>query len=398
MQTTGFAVLSGFNLRAVVAACRSFERAGAKYAVVARGDADPILRTRYGARTGAWIHPQRLDIPELLRALGLVRAKLAVDRLVLLPTAEYSNRFFLKHREVFEREAATVLPLPALDTYLAISEKKRFAALCSAQGIAVPGEFAGGVPWRYPFAAKPRTEFAPDGKRCYPYLIHDDAGRDNFLRQERARDFYFQEFIGGGSYYLLFYFFRDGRVVQSCQRNGAQQPGGKSIVFAWAEAFPEPALQAQFVALFRDLGFHGAAMVELKGRPGALRMIEANPRVWGPMQLVQDSGLDLIGCYAEEYAGIPCRRPRPRRRSYFWLGGFAQTHAAGGKTVWFEGGRRALCAALLGANAHDVYLRADSVRLFAHELRTAWRDTRPCRIPAPATRPVPAAARKDSAA
>ena len=398
MQTTGFVVLSGFNLRAVLAICRSFERSGAAYAVLARGDDDPILRTRYRRRVAAWIHPVRLDIPELLQAFGRARVKLGVDRLVLLPTAEYSNRLFLEHRARLEGEAATFLPLPDCDTYLAVSEKKRFSELCSARGIAIPREFPPGVPERFPFAAKPSAEFAADGKRCYPYLVHDDAGRRAFLQRERAGDYYFQEFVGGRSYYLLFYFFRDGRVVSHCQRNGAQQPGGKSIVFAWTEPFPQPELQAQFATLFRDLGFHGLVMVELKGEPGGFRMIEANPRVWGPMQLAQDAGVDLIACYAEEYAQMRRAAPHPRRRPYLWLGGFVQTRTAGASDVWFAGGRRALWRDLARLPVHDIFLRPDSAGLFAHEILGSLRTLRPGHTPVlmPSALPVPD--RKDPAA
>jgi hypothetical protein len=392
MQKTAFGIISGYNGRAVLAACRSLQARGAQFGIVARGAGDAIRQSRYRARIGAEIHSQDLELEALTESLARLRTALGAGRLVVLPTAEYLNRFLLTHRAHLEREAGCVLPLPSFDVYRTVSDKQQFAALCAANGLALPAEFPGESLPVFPFAAKPRAEFSDAGKRCYPYLIHDRREYAAFRNAELLQDYYMQEYVHGRSYYLLFYFFQDGRYRAFCQRNGAQQPGGKSVVFAWSEPFPEPALQERYGRVLRELGFRGLVMVELKGSAGNYRMIEANPRLWGPLQLARDSGNDLIACYAEEYAGIPHPAPRPRRRPYLWFNGIVQTVYARERLNWFAGGRRAFWRALPQLPFHDVYLRPDSVGVFGRELAGVMR-------PQPgAARPNAATAMKDRAA
>ncbi len=386
MQKTAFGVISGYNGRAVLSACRTLQARGALFGIVARGTGDAIHRTRYRTQVGAEIHSQDLDLESLTAALVSVRVKLAADRLVVLPSAEYLNRFLLTHRTHLEREAGCVLPLPSFDVYRQVSDKKRFAAHCTAKGLAVPAEYSGESPPSFPFAAKPRAEFSDVGQRCYPYLIHNRREYDAFRNAERLQDYYIQEYVHGRSYYLLFYFYQDGRYESFCQRNGAQQPGGKSIVFAWSEPFPEPALQERYALMLRDLGFQGLVMVELKGSAGRYRMIEANPRLWGPMQLTRDSGNDLVACYAAEFAGIPRPRVHSRRRPYLWFNGILQTMHDGERLNWFAGGRRALWQALPRLPFHDVYLRPDSAQVFGRELTDAFRPRPAQSVPAAAAR------------
>jgi hypothetical protein len=209
------------------------------------------------------------------------------------------------------------------------------------------------------------------------------------VNEQNLGDYYFQEYIGGKSYYLLFYFYADGRYEHRCQRNGAQQPGGKSIVFAWEETFPHPELVQRFVALFRRLAFRGLVMVELKGDSERYCMIEANPRLWGPIQLVLDSGSNLIACYADEYeAALPLRPRKPSHgRPYLWLSGLVSGVSSGDGLTWFEGGRSAMLRKALWLPLHEVWLRPDAARVFAREAAECYRQL--------ATRPQPSSTRRD---
>jgi hypothetical protein len=112
---TEFVLLSGYNPRAVIAACRALTSAAAPFSIIARGAEDSIRLTRYRDRVEAEVHASELDLAELCNALAQVRAKSRADRLVLLPTAEGLNRFALRNREAIERAANCLLPyLPPL--------------------------------------------------------------------------------------------------------------------------------------------------------------------------------------------------------------------------------------------------------------------------------------------
>ena len=42
--------------------------------------------------------------------------------------------------------------------------------------------------------------------------------------------------------------------------------------------------------LIKSLNFHGLIMIDLKKHNNNYFLIEANPRLWGPSQLILDSG------------------------------------------------------------------------------------------------------------
>ena len=47
-----------------------------------------------------------------------------------------------------------------------------------------------------------------------------------------------------------------------------------------------------------QIGYYGLIMIEVKIQDGEYYMIEANPRLWGPSQLILDAGMDLFHRFA----------------------------------------------------------------------------------------------------
>ncbi len=360
-----FVIVSGFNDRAVLAACRALTRASLPFAVVSRGEGDPIELTRYRDRICARIS-WKLELGELTGALRCVRERLGVDRLVLLPSSEYLNRFALEHREILQGELNCDLPLPASDVYLRVSDKQSFSALCREYGIESPAEIQNPDNASLPFVAKPRSEVTPDGRSMKPVLLFNADDYAEFRSSPDRQHYYLQSYVGGKSYYLLFNFLRDGGYRLLVQRNGAQQPGGRSMLFAWPAQFPAAKLVGRYVEMFSKLGFVGLVMVEVKEQAGRYFMIEANPRLWGPLQMVVDVDPTFFEAYLCDALGrqIPHSLPRTRPRSYLWTGGIVETIRAGERIAWLEGGRRRLIGELLLARLRDVYLRSDSIQAF----------------------------------
>lgn len=318
--------LSGYNQRAVVALCRDAAARGLPLYLAANGAADPILRTAHAERVLVTRDTPTLTLEALLGWLHTLRERHGHARVMLAPSSEFFNRFVLRHRAALET-AGAVIPLVDEALYARISDKHSFGAMCQAHGLDVPEELAQ-PPADYPFVAKPLRYAGADGRQLKPHLILGPAERARFEREERAGDFYFQVFAEGRSLYLLAHLGRDGRTLSMSQENLLQQRDGGSIILARRSDFHHTPEAGRYLAMLRAEGFHGLIMVELRQDTvtGRCVMIEANPRMWGPMQFALDNRLDLFGGLWRDAFGTepppPPEAPAPGGGAYyFWSGG-----------------------------------------------------------------------------
>lgn len=368
----GLLVLSGYNIRAVVALCRWASGAGLPLHIIARSPDDPIYRTDYAGCVFVERTSPALDAAETCAWIRRLREQHGHDAVVIAPSTEYFNRFLLQHRADIE-PAGGIIPLVDAPLYEQVSDKHAFAALCAAHGIAVPAEYDD-MPDRLPFVAKPRHYGAATSGQIKPYLVFTPTDRERFLaREDRAR-FFFQEFVEGESIYLLAHVSRNGTVTACAQENLIQQARGGSMVLARPHAFHRDPEAAPYLALLQGIGFHGLIMIEVRccDRTGRAVMIEANPRMWGPIQFTLDQGVDLFTPLLADH-GVVLPAPQPDapetpRPYYFWSGGLSREH----KPYTFHSyspGRFVDEYAEIATS--DLFLRDDSRRLHAHELTLA---------------------------
>lgn len=370
-----FLIFSGSNTRAVVAFCRALAARGLEICIVARTADDPILRTRYRRQVAAVRDLDRLDLADLARCIAEARGKTGVQEFVVSPTSEYFNLFLLENRDFFAGLGCTI-PLVDLDLYRRVSDKHSMSRICQRQGVAVPSAITLETRPKFPFVAKPRTNVTADKRSLYPHLIFDAAELAAFRSSETMADFYFEEFVAGPSFYLLYYLSRDGQATAWSQQNLAQQPAGKSIVLAKAAQIHREAVSAQFIAILQGLGFWGLAMIEIIRQGDGYVFIELNPRFWGPFQLLLNAGSPLIDAFIDDQLALPPRAiPAPVQpaAAYLWLGGMAEAWAAGKPLRWHDGAPRRRTWAVLRHLRSDVYARRDTAGLFLHELKAAAR-------------------------
>jgi len=321
----GLICLSGHNIRAVVALCRWAAAADVPIHLIARDAADPIYLTSHASRVVEQRSSSALDVGEVRRWIEGLRKRHGYEQVVLAPSTEYFNRFLLRHRAAVEA-AGGIVPLVDEALYVRISDKHAFAEMCQAHAIPVPAVFDD-LPDRLPFVAKPRRYPQTPGAQIKPYLVFTAQERQQFLERERAQDHFFQEFVEGESLYLLAHVARDGTITASAQENLMQQAHGGSIILARSHDFHlEPEARAYFDMLVRA-GFHGLVMIEVRRcrRTGRAVMIEANPRMWGPLQFMLDTHVDLLTPLLHDHGmevGAP-RESEPARDYYFWPGGLA---------------------------------------------------------------------------
>lgn len=368
MGRRGVVALSGHNIRAVVALCRWAAGAGVPVHLAARDAADPIYLTSHAQRVFVQRRSPALELAEIAGWIARLREQHRYEQVVIAPSTEFFNRFLLRHRAAIEA-AGGIVPLVDEALYERVSDKEAFAAMCAAHGLPVPAVFDT-LPDRLPFVAKPRRYSGRTGMQVKPYLVLSEADREKFLRREAIEDFFFQEFVEGQSLYLLAHIARNGRVVASAQENLVQQAEGGSIVLARAHEFHREPEARRYLAMLIEAGFHGLVMVEVRRcrRTGRAVMIEANPRLWGPLQFMLDRQADALAPLFADH-GIEVEAPAPRhaeRPYYFWSGGLARRapwcvfHDGYSPQAFVEDYRRiAEC---------DLFAREDSLPLHRHEL------------------------------
>ncbi|MBN8486619.1 MAG: hypothetical protein J0M20_02635 [Burkholderiales bacterium] len=362
--------LSGYNQRAVVALCRDSAARGVPLYLAANGATDPILRTSYAERVLVTREQPALTLDALLDWIGTLRRQHRHTRVMIAPSSEFLNRFALRHRAALE-DAGAVVPLVDEALYARISDKHSFGAMCQAHGLAVPEELPQ-PPAAYPFVAKPLRYAGADGRQLKPHLILGPNERARFEREEQAADFYFQAFATGRSLYLLAHLGRDGRTQSLSQENLLQQRDGGSIILARRSGFHHTSEAGRYLAMLRAEGFHGLIMVELRQAldSGRCVMIEANPRMWGPMQFALDNGLDLFGgLWRDAFGAEPPPRPDVPPPGggayYFWSGGLVP---ASQPYAFHQYDSARLLDEHAAIAACDLFDRDDTRALHHHEL------------------------------
>jgi hypothetical protein len=113
--------------------------------------------------------------------------------------------------------------------YQSISDKYSFGELCASNGLAILEELVDPSPSDIPMVAKPRTYQFADGSVVAPELLVDQQSFIQFEQSKCRDNYYFQKFVDGQSFYLLYYFYRDGKVVNLSQQNLLKQPNGARL-------------------------------------------------------------------------------------------------------------------------------------------------------------------------
>jgi glycosyltransferase involved in cell wall biosynthesis/predicted ATP-grasp superfamily ATP-dependent carboligase len=293
--------------RTALAVVRSLGRAG--YRTIAASSNSAAL-----AKSSRYCGP-KLDCPDpnlepkqfvewLISACGIWRPAM------ILPLTDVTVTLC---SQIAERLEGAALPLPSYQAILQASNKQQLIARALQLGIASPKtvEIVGTGDERieelrtfpYPAVLKPSvTAAATAGSQSFVKI--GVSYPQNFVEVQqvitRARQtgiecsFLLQEKISGAGV-GVFALCENGRALVTCaHRRLLEKPpsGGVSVL---SESIPlNEAPVDQATRLLADLNWDGAAMVEFKLRDsGEPVLMEINPRFWGSLQLVIDSGCDL---------------------------------------------------------------------------------------------------------
>ncbi len=364
--------ISGYNIRAIIAFCRWATDRQLPFYLVASGEDDPIFLTSYADRVVSTRGSKSLSVQQFRDWYNLLKAKKSCDEVLILPSTEYLNRFLLDNRA--ELEASNyIIPLAGRELYERISDKYSFVKMCRSNGLDVPDEWDQ-PPGSFPYVAKPRTYRTKNGKILAPQLIMNFSDHVKFLNQRNSADHFYQEYVEGRSIYLLAYIGRnkaEDRLYS--QENLMQQAGGGSILLAAHCDFHHQNLAQRYVSMLRKYGFHGLIMVELRYNPSKEKyyMIEANPRLWGPMQFCVDNRIDLFGSMMRDYdfelpeqsRELSSMQPS-NRKFYYWSGGLT---ADSSPPAYHSYSRDQYEQDLTALHSHDLFNRNDTIKLYLKE-------------------------------
>lgn len=112
-------------------------------------------------------------------------------------------------------------------------------------------------------------------------------------------------------------------------------------------------------------------MVEVRYKEGKSYMIEANPRIWGPSQLMNDAGMDLFALWAKDLGLIEEFTHQIYRPgvAYFWSGGLTEDMRYRREITFHNYSKEQFFDEYEEWIRNEVYLREDTIGIFLKELR-----------------------------
>jgi predicted ATP-grasp superfamily ATP-dependent carboligase len=368
-----FILFSGYNQRAVISFCRELKALQTGFYIIAKSPDDPVYQSKYKndilfarQETDLTLHVFKKYIQQIRKQTG--------DTLILCPSSEFLNFFLLHHAAELTRLGCEI-PLVNPGTYGLISNKYSFSGICKKHHIAVPEEYNDYRNTDYPFVARPYKNISNGQKTLYPYIIFSRNDLAQFLKNENADNFYFQAYIPGQSYYLLYYFSLNDTVIKYSQKNLLQQANGKSIVFAQSSDIHNRSISEKFERLLHSIRFKGLIMIEIMYYNGEYIAIEANPRFWGPAQLFVDARVPIFKNFIYDYLGKrtnPFKQGSVKGKSvYLWFNGIMENLLSHKKLKRY--GKMSSMYLFLLIIRHlkdDIYLRKDTFKIFISELVT----------------------------
>ena len=363
MESKKILIFSGYNPRAIIAFLRTLEQNHVcDYVIVALSQNDNILRTKYADKVAFVRETSKLNFEILKNIITSVRKE--KEHFFVIPSSEYLNRFLLSERKNIESLGCEI-PLVEQDIYEIISDKETFNLLCAEHGLSVPSKFKFPQEYSGPFVAKPKSYFASDGNIYPPFLVKNRNDYIKLRNDYPLNSFFYEQFIEGENFYLLYYFDKKGNVYRFSQENLAQQPHGKSIVAAHTADIHKRDICKRLEMLFQELGFYGLVMVELRKCDGRYYIIEANPRLWGPSQLFVDAGCNFFEAFLVDH-GLLKKHVEFSENAvlYFWNGGFCETWSRDEQIQYFNNGEEVIFEKYHEWIKNDIYRRTDTKELF----------------------------------
>lgn len=365
-MSKSFLIFSGYNQRAVIAFCRVATTNNVPFCIIAKSKDDTILKTKYRSNVHSIRNEKLLTIEDVDSCIAETKNVSGHTDFVILPSSEFLNRFFLDNRSYYENKGCTI-PLVDKDLYLLVSDKLSFGRLCTKYDIEIPPEYSSFENACLPFVAKPISYFSTkSGKALNPVLIYNEKEKAAFLNEMDKDDFYYQAFVNGSSYYLLYFISSDNDTVSFSQKNLVQQAEGKSMILATGSDLHLKQISGKYINMLKDIGYEGLIMIELRKSDDKFVMIEANPRLWGPSQLFVDAGVPIFERFIQKQ-GFEIKEKSGNTDKdvfYFWNGGICEDLRNRKNIAFHDFNQEKLDAMKQTFLEKEIYLREDTEEIY----------------------------------
>lgn len=363
MNNYRYLIFTGANERAVIALCRYMVSKNILFSLIARPGEDKLKLTRYKKFIQSVRKYDQLDLMDMMLCIAEVKSRFPNDVLVYVPSAESINRMILTHRQNFQ-DTGLKITLCDEEIYIKISNKETFIKLTHEYGISSPPEYPMHSIKNIPFVAKPFQEFSSKtGKKVYPWIILNEFDYLHFLKNADAEDFFYQKYVDGESYYYLIQMYKNKKPIVFYQKNLLQQSNGKSIIAAISCECPDRLFENRIISALESQAFHGSIMIEVIIETGNCWIIEANPRLWGPLQLAL-----RLGFHPLLNDDKPLNITKTVNYPYLWINGLIEVFCKGEKPRSYFSGKLSACFFLLRFFLQDIYFHTDTWRLCFSEI------------------------------
>jgi len=294
------------------------------------------------------------------------------NQLYILPSGEALIRLLLNNR-LYLLENNVNFCLDSLKNYELISNKESFKNLCKKHELIIPVEYQQLPKDRdRKFVIKPKAFYEKESALKAPLIIEgfNDTNQNKINNLDFSCHF-IQEFINGPSIYYNAYYKSGIKINHFSQINLIQQPNGKSVI----KAVPYNSLPQDVIfkvdELFENLKWNGPIMFELKYDYTSKNYycIECNPRLWGPIQLCIDNGVDFISPIIDESSMLHATE---KKFGYLWFNGFIKSYIL--RRRYKQKAQKYNNLESAKYSFKDVYFRVDTIKYFFMELFLLLRD------------------------
>ncbi len=366
-------LLAGTSDRAVMTCIRSFKKHGIPFYLVLPNNKISLWSfSRYRKNILNKKYHSYQNLSQFKQSLK--DATKGLPELILFPIGENQTRFLLKEKE-WLFSIGIILPVSEYTVFIALSDKLSFTKLSEKYGLCVPKQVSyAPKSTKLPIVAKPKKNIDNNLIKKVPYLIFNQKQFEHFKNNEDPNSFFYQEYVFGSTYYYCALYKQGILIANFVHLTCVQQSNGGSVVKAIPGEIDRQTMLKIDKILF-DKNWSGPIMVELKFQNGNYYVIEANARLWGPLQLPYDNGVDFPyllykQCKQEESESVIFTAANSAYSiGYLWRGGYFLEFTKGVSFL-----RKQSSSMYRDASASnnftfkDVWLRSDSFELYFLEL------------------------------
>lgn len=255
---------------------------------------------------------------------SLISFRKEIGEYILIPSGEELLRWVIQYQDILMSKDI-IIPTVDIETYITMSDKENFIRECQKHGLDIPPEHnnAKKILNRFinPFVIKPKEHTVDEKVLNVPFLVENKKSFDLLKKKELDLSKHLiQEYISGPSFYYLTYYEKGNKQIAFCQKNIVQKPGGGSVLKAIPYELPTDLVNT-IDSMLTSIKWHGLIMIEVKmdSNTNTFYAIEANARIWGPLQLSIDNGYNfpvyLLGMK-------PFQSEQKKNCGYLWIFGY----------------------------------------------------------------------------